>query len=147
MDANVETIEENIFNYIIYLDDEHLAAIVNSASAVQLCNIINALLESEDRKTVDSTCIFLQDLVLSSSRNPDCKKFVESNFASAIVPTIESLLFSPNHFIRHQAACILGKTCSYDSLATLDRAFTQFRDSDPLLLPRLKLFDSRRSRV
>ena len=35
MDANVETIEKNILNYITSLnDEEYLGAIVNSASAV-----------------------------------------------------------------------------------------------------------------
>ncbi len=125
-------------HYLDYLHDiDYLAAIVNSVSDTELCNIINRLLQLEDNEIVSSTCLFIQDLVLLSSRHPDCKKFVKGYPESSIVKTLEQLLFSPSHFIRKQAVYALGKTCSYKSVPVLNKAFNVFRDTDPILLPRL----------
>ena len=109
--------------------------LLTSVSSVELCNIINELLQSEDDEIVSSTCFFIRDLVLFSSRHPDCEKFVESYSESSIVKTLEHLLFSPNHFVRKQAVYTLGKTCSYSSIQALNQAFIVWRDTDPILLP------------
>jgi hypothetical protein len=89
-------IATKILHYLDYLQDtDYLATIVNSLSAAELCNIINALLQSEDTETVDSTCLFIRDLVLFGSQHPDCEQFVDDYSESAIVKTLEQLLFSP----------------------------------------------------
>lgn len=134
----METIATSILHYLDYLQNvDYLAQIVNSASAAKLCNIIDELLRSEDHKTVSSTCLFIRDLVLFGSQHPDCEKFVQSYLESSIVTTLEQLLFSLNHFIREQAVYTLGKTCSCGSIAALNQSFSVFRDTDPILLPRL----------
>ncbi|HLO49337.1 MAG TPA: HEAT repeat domain-containing protein [Kamptonema sp.] len=126
----------SILYYLDRLQDvDYLATIVNSVSSVELCKIINELLQSEDNEIVSSTCLFIRDLVLFSSQHPDCKKFVEGYSESAIVKTLEKLLFSPNHFVRKEAVYTLGKTCSYGSIQALNQAFIVWRDTDPILLP------------
>ncbi|MBW4510357.1 MAG: HEAT repeat domain-containing protein [Scytonematopsis contorta HA4267-MV1] len=131
-------IATKILHYLDSLHDvDYLATIVNSVSDTELCDIINQLLQSEDNEIVSSTCLFIQDLVLSSSRHPDCEKFVKGYSESSIVKTLEQLLFSPSHFTREQVVYALGKTCSYNSVSVLNQAFNEFRDIDPILLPRL----------
>ena len=138
MITEMKTIEASVLHYLDYLQDvDYLAAIVNSASAAKLCNIINELLQSGDIETVDSTCLFIRDLVLYGSRHPDSERFVQDYPKSSIVTTLEQLLFSPNHFIRRQAVYTLGKTCSYGSIEALNQAFSALRDTDPILLPRV----------
>jgi HEAT repeat protein len=134
----METTATSILNYLDYLQDvDYLATLVNSVSSVELCNIINELLQSENIETVSSTCLFIRDLALFGLQHPDCKTFVQGNSWAAIVTIIEQLLFSQNHFIREQAIYTLGKTGSYSSIPVLNQAFNAFRDIDPLLLPRL----------
>jgi hypothetical protein len=128
----------SILHYLDYLQSvDYLAAIVKSVSSVELDNIINELLQSENDETVSSTCLFIRDLVLFGSHNPDCEKFCQGYSESSIVKTLEQLLFSPNHFIRKEVVYTLGKTCSYSSLPMLNQAFSRLRDIDPILLPRL----------
>lgn len=131
-------IATSILHYLDRLEDiDYLAAIVNSVSSAELCKIVNELLQSENDATVSSTCLFIRDLVLFGSRNPDCEKFCQGYSESSIVTTLEQLLFSPNHFICKEVVYTLGKTCSYDSLPMLNQAFNTLRDIDPILLPRL----------
>ncbi len=131
-------IANSILHYIDYLQNvDYLAEILKSVSSVELDNIINELLQSENNETVSSTCLFIRDLVLFGSQNPDCEKFCKGHSESSIVKTLEQLLFSPNHFIRKEVVYTLGKTCSYRSLPMLNQAFSRLRDIDPILLPRL----------
>lgn len=131
-------IKTQILRYINHINDiDYLATIVNLTSAEALWEIIAQLLRSEDYETFDLTCLFIRDLVLFSSRDPDCEEFVKDYPQSCVVKTLEQLLFCANHFTRHQLIYTLGKTCSYDSLDVLNQAFIELRDTDPLLLPRL----------
>ena len=134
----MELIATRILHCLNYLQDiDYVAQIVNSTSQAKLCNIINELLQSQDSETVGLTCLFIRDLVISGSRHPDCDKFVQDYSKSSIIKTLENLLFSQNHFIRCQAVYTLGKTDSYSSIFALNQAFHVFRDTDPILLPRL----------
>lgn len=129
---------DSIFQYLGHLEDvDYLAAIVTSTPRLELCNKIETLLRSEDNETVGLTCLFITDLVLFGSRHSDCKEFIENYPQSSIVKTLEELVFSPNHFTCKQAIYTLGKTCRYNSLATLNIAFATLRDTAPLILPRL----------
>ncbi|MEG4284876.1 HEAT repeat domain-containing protein [Microcoleus sp. A006_D1] len=131
-------IENSILHYLDSLQNiDYFGGIVNSVSDVELCNIINELLQSENDETVSLTCLFIRDLVLFGSRNPDCEKFCQGYSDSSIVKTLEQLLFSPNHFICQTVVYTLGKICSYGSLPMLNQAFSALRDIDPILLPRL----------
>lgn len=134
----METIASSILQYLNHLQDrDYLALVANSTSATQLCRVINELLQSEDDEVVSSACLFIRDLVVLGSQHPGCEKFVQGYAESSIVTTLEQLIFSPNHFTRKQAIYTLGKTCSDGSAAALTQAFWVFRDTDPILLPRL----------
>lgn len=127
-----------ILQYLGHIQDvDYLAAIVNSKPLAELCNTINTLLQSDDDETVGLTCLFITDLLLFGKRHPDCKEFIEQYPQSSIVKTLEELVFSTNYFICKQAIYTLGKTCSYDSVTTLNQAFAKLRDTNPLVLPRL----------
>ncbi len=134
----MEIIESKILHYLNYLQDvNYLAEIVNSVSDTELCNIINELLQSEDDEIIGSTCLFIRDLLVLGSRPHNREKFVKGYPESLIVKNLEQLLFSPNHFTRKQVVYTLGKACSYNSTGVLNQAFNTFRDTDPILLPRL----------
>lgn len=134
----METIESKILHYLSHLQDiDYFAAIVNSVSDTELCNIINELLQSGDNEIIGSTCLFNQDLLILGSRHHNREKFVKGYPESLIVKNLEQLLFSPNHFTRKQVVYTLGKACSYSSTKVLNQAFNIYRDTDPILLPRL----------
>ncbi|BAZ13137.1 hypothetical protein NIES4071_49760 [Calothrix sp. NIES-4071] len=134
----MKTIAYQILHYLSHLQDiDYLAAIVNSASDTELCNIINELLQSEDNEIIGSTCLFIRDLLILGSRHHNREKFIKGYPESLIVENIEQLLFSPNHFTRKQVVYTLGKACSYSSTRVLNQAFNTYRDTDPILLPRL----------
>ncbi|MEG4322179.1 MULTISPECIES: HEAT repeat domain-containing protein [unclassified Microcoleus] len=131
-------IATSLLYYINHLGSiDYLATIINSVSSAELCNIINELLQSENYETVSLTCLFIRDLVLFGSPNPDCEKFCQGYSESSIVKTLEQLLFSPNLFICQEVVYTLGQTCSYSSLPMLNQAFSALRDINPILLPRL----------
>ncbi|BDA70643.1 hypothetical protein CAL7716_048090 [Calothrix sp. PCC 7716] len=130
----METIESKILHYLSHLQDiDYLAAIVNSVSDTELCNIINELLQSGDNEIIGSTCLFIQDLLILGSRHHNREKFVKGYPESLIVKNLEQLLFSPNHFTRKQVVYTLGKACSYSSTKVLNQAFNIYRDIYPLL--------------
>ncbi|BDA76267.1 hypothetical protein CAL7716_104330 (plasmid) [Calothrix sp. PCC 7716] len=134
----MEMIKSKILHYLNHLQDvDYLAEIVNSVSDTELCNIINELLQSEDDEIIGSTCLFIRDLLVLGSRPHNSEKFVKGYPESSIVENLEQLLFSPNHFTRKQVVYTLGKACSYSSTKVLNQAFNVFRDTDPILLPRL----------
>ncbi len=128
-------LKPKILNYLNYLNDsDYLAEIVKSPGADET---LIQLLHSEDLETINATCLFITDAVLLGSQNPICEEGWESHSQGAIVPELERLVLSDNHFIRKQVIYTLGKICSYDSIPILLQAFHQFRDQDPILLPRL----------
>lgn len=118
-------------------DITDVATAINSDTFLEFCNFINELLQSNEDEIVSSTCGFIRDLVLFSNQHLDCETFAKNYETSSILKTVEQLLFSQNYFIRRAAVYTLGKTCSYGSVPVLNQAFKTFRDSDPLLLPRL----------
>jgi HEAT repeat protein len=133
-----ESINSKIIQYFDRCQDtDYLADIVNSTSISDLCQIIDTLLRSSDHQTVDKTCLFIRDLATVGSQHPDCVEFLKEYKTSSIVKTLEQLLFLPNHFVRKQSIYTLGKTGSDGSINVLNQAFFQFRDTDPILLPRL----------
>ncbi|MCT7972248.1 HEAT repeat domain-containing protein [Laspinema olomoucense] len=128
-------VKTNILNYLSYLNDsDYIAEIVSSLGADET---LIQLLHSEELETIAATCLFITDAVLLGSQNQICQEAWESHSKGAIVPELERLVLSDNHFIRQQVIYTLGKICSYDSIPILLRAFHQFRDQDPILLPRL----------
>ncbi|OWY67692.1 hypothetical protein B7486_29990 [cyanobacterium TDX16] len=119
----------SILQYINYINDgEYLA---------ELFDIINELLRSDDFETFDLTCLFIRDLVLIGNRHETCQEFIENYPDSSVVKTSEHLLFDTNYFTCKQAIYTLGKTCSYNSVNAMTQAFNTFRDTNPILLPRL----------
>ncbi|TWH49900.1 HEAT repeat domain-containing protein [Dulcicalothrix desertica] len=131
-------IKSKILHYLNHLQDvDYLAEIVNSISDTELCNIINELLQSGNDEIFGSTCLFIRDLLVLGSRPHNREKFVKGYPESLIVKNLEQLLFSPNHFTRKQVVYTLGKACSYSSTTVLNQAFNTYRDTDPILLPRL----------
>ncbi|HEY9694130.1 MAG TPA: hypothetical protein V6D15_18155 [Oculatellaceae cyanobacterium] len=70
-------------------------------------------------------------------REDVCQKFVESDFWSTIVKNLEYLLLSNNHLIRIEAVKTLQIIRNKSNVDALTQAFKIFRDTDPLLLPRL----------
>lgn len=131
-------LEDDILNYIDYLQDkEYLAEIVTSTAAAELCSVINSLLQSSNVETVSLTCLFITDLRLIGKHYPECKGFIEEHLMTTVVKTLEQLAFSENHWICRRTINTLGKICSYSSLATLNQAFATLRDTNPLVLPSL----------
>lgn len=134
----MEMIKSKILHYLNYLQDvNYLAEIVNSVSDTELCNIINELLQSGDDEIISSTCLFIRDLLVLGSRPHNREKFIKGYPESLIIKNLEQLLFSPNHFTCKQVVYTLGKACSYNSISVLNQAFSTYRDTDPILLPRL----------
>lgn len=128
-------LKTKILNYLNYLNDsDYIAEIVSSPGADET---LIQLLHSKELETITATCLFITDSVLMGSQNQICQEAWESHSKDAIVPELECLVLSDNHFIRQQVIYTLGKICSYDSIPILLRAFHQFRDQDPILLPRL----------
>ncbi|WP_254563583.1 HEAT repeat domain-containing protein [Oscillatoria sp. HE19RPO] len=128
-------LKTKIIKYLNYLNDsDYIAEIVSSPGADET---LIQLLHSEELETIAATCLFITDAVLLGSQNQICQEAWESESKLAIVPELERLVLSDNHFIRKQVIYTLGKICSYDSVPILLQAFHQFRDQDPILLPRL----------
>ncbi|AFY82299.1 HEAT repeat domain-containing protein [Oscillatoria acuminata] len=128
-------LKTKILNYLNYLNDsDYIVEIVSSPGADET---LIQLLHSEELETFALTCLFITDSVLMGFQNQICQEAWESQTKLAIVPELERLILSDNHFIRKQVIYTLGKICSYDSIPILLQAFHQFRDQDPILLPRL----------
>lgn len=124
-----------IFNYLRYLNDsDYIAEIVSLPDATET---LIQLLKSEDLETLSATCLLIRDYVRLGGQNQICQEKWDSQSKWAIVPELERLVLSDNHFIRKKVIYTLGKICSYDSVPILLRAFHKLRDQDPILLPRL----------
>ncbi len=134
-----EEIERQILRYLDngFEDTDYIAKIVNSQPFSNLAELICKLLKSSNEDTFSMTGLFLRDAILYGNRNEDCHQFIAAYSDSAIVRTLEELVFSDNYVIQNEAIYALGKTCSYSSKTVLSQAFDRFRDSHPLLLTRL----------
>jgi hypothetical protein len=133
----MELLKGKILKYLQSLDIYEVAAAINTDSFLEFCDIINELLKSTDTEIVSSTCLLIRDLVLYSNQYLKGGTLSQKYETSSVLKTVEQLLFSQNLWIRQAAVYTLGKTCSYGSIPALSKAFRTFRDSDPLLLPRL----------
>jgi hypothetical protein len=128
-------LENKIIKYLSHLgDSDYMAEVVTSPGAVET---LIKMLQDDEPDIVGYTGLFIRDFVLSCSRNDICKAAWETQLKPVIIPELERLVFAENHFIRKQVIYTLGKVCSYDSVAILLQAFYEYRESDPILLPRL----------
>jgi hypothetical protein len=125
---------EKILNYNFETDE--LDEVGEMASADELFAVLNQLLESGTEEQIINALGFIRDFMIMSV-SPERKDIRDRYPESSLVKTIENLLFSPNHYVRNGAIYTLGKTCSYSSVNTITEAFYHFRDSDPILLPKL----------
>jgi rubredoxin len=57
--------------------------------------------------------------------------------SAGVVAALEQNVFRRNHFVRDNAIYTLAKLGSVASVPALHRAFSRYRDSDPILLPNL----------
>lgn len=138
MPTEIEVIKASIFKYLAHLNDgDYMAAIADSIPLSEFYNILSILLQSEDRETVGLTTLLITDLVMAGFSHPGCAEFREQYPNSLVVKTLEEMVFSTDHYICTVAAYTLGKTCSYGSLDTINRAFLKLRDVAPLALPRI----------
>jgi hypothetical protein len=133
----MKSLKSKILECLQSLDVYEVAIAINADSFSDFCDAINELLNSSDTETVSSTCFLIKDLALYSNQYLQGETLSQKYETSSILKTIEQLLFSQNCWIRKAAVYTLGKTCSYGSIPVLSEAFRTFRDSDPLLLPRL----------
>jgi hypothetical protein len=136
---NEADIKSRILRYLDdgFEDTDYIAEIVNSQTFSKLSSLICHLLQAPDFNTFHLTALFLRDAILYGNRNGACHQFIVDYPGSAIVTTLEKLVFSDNHFIKNWTIYTLGKTCSYRSKDVLIQAFDRYKDSDPLLLNRL----------
>jgi HEAT repeat protein len=133
----MESLKRKVLKCLQSLDVYEVAIAINADSFLELCDVINELLNSTDTEIVSSACLLIRDLVLYSNQYLKGEILSQKYEESSILKTLEQLLFSQNCWIRKAAVYTLGKTCSYNSIPALNEAFITFRDSDPLLLPRL----------
>lgn len=127
-----------ILSYVGNLEDfTYLEAALSPYDTPQLFEGIVDLLQEPDHEVVWQACAFICDLTLVAPKRGRWLAFREAFGASPIVPTLETLLLSNNHFIRDHAIYTLGKTCSTGSIPALCRVFRSLRDHDPITLPDL----------
>lgn len=129
-------LENKIINkYLSNLgDSDYMAEVGTSPGAAET---LIKILQDDDPYIVSYAGLFITDFVLSCSRNDICKAAWETQLEPVIIPELERLVFANNHFIRRQVIYTLGKICSYDSVPVLLQGFYEYRESDPILLPRL----------
>ncbi|MBD2300271.1 HEAT repeat domain-containing protein [Nostoc sp. FACHB-190] len=128
-------LETKIINYLSHLgDSDYMAEVATSPDAIET---LIKMLQNHDPDVVGYAGLFITDFVLSCSRNETCKISWETQLEPVIIPELERLVFAENHFIRRQVIYTLGKICSYESVPVLLQAFYEYRESDPILLPRL----------
>jgi hypothetical protein len=128
---------QRILDYDKHLSEgEYLDELAGSVAVTDLFAATVELLQASDVETLSITLGFVQDLILwSPGEERDAAK---AAYPESIVPkAIEALLWSAHHRIRKQAGYTLGKTCSYSSVPVMIEAFHQWRDRDPIMLPRL----------
>jgi hypothetical protein len=122
---------DNYVSESAYLDDIAGSVAVNDLFAATV-----ELLQSSDHKTLPATLLFVQDLI--SYYPSEARQAVSTAYpGSIVVQALEALLHSECHGTRKQAAYVLGKTGSESSVKAMTEAFHQWRDRDPIMLPRL----------
>jgi hypothetical protein len=122
---------DNYISESAYLDDLAGSVAVNDLFAATV-----ELLQSSDCKTLPATLLFVQDLI--SYYPSEARQAVRTAYPeSIVVQALEALLHSECHGTRKQAAYVLGKTGSESSVKAMTEAFHQWRDRDPIMLPRL----------
>ncbi|ALF55546.1 hypothetical protein ACX27_26285 [Nostoc piscinale CENA21] len=128
-------LETKIIQYLSHLEDsDYMAEVVTTPGAAET---LIKILQDDDDEIMSYAGLFIRDFVLICSRNETCKIPWETQLKPVIIPELERLIFAENHFIRKQVIYTLGKICSYDSIPILVQAFYEYRESDPILLPRL----------
>lgn len=134
-----DDIERRILRYLSdgFDDRDYMAEIVAVLPLAETCAVIYKLLRSPDDRAVGVTALFVRDVMSRCAGNPQCQEFQAAYPDSAIIKTLEKLIFSDRHHIRQAAIYTLGKTGSHSSKTALIRAFDLYGDSDPLLLDRL----------
>ena len=138
MQTPEEIVQFNIRNYCHRQDLDDLLNIVNNLSFSEFEKNLSQLLKSSDRQIVSETCFVIRDLiVIYSNRYDEFAEFGKRYPESLIVKTVESLLFYENRNSVLDAIYTLGKTYSYSSIPTLNKAFYHFKDTDPFILSRL----------
>jgi hypothetical protein len=121
----------NCISESAYLDELAGSVAVNDLFAATV-----ELLQSSDCKTLPATLLFVQDLI--SYYPSEERQAVRTAYPeSIVVQALEALLHAECHGTRKQAAYVLGKTGSESSVKAMTEAFHQWRDRDPILLPRL----------
>jgi hypothetical protein len=125
---------QRILDYDNYLSEsDYLDELAGSVAVADLFAAIVELLQSKDAKTLSTTLLFVQDLILwgpDENRQAIRKHYPDST----VVRVVEPLLWSDNHWIRQQTGYVLGKICSYSSVPVMIEAFHHWRDRDPLML-------------
>lgn len=128
-------LETKIIKYLSHLgDSEYMAEVATSPGAVET---LVKMLKDDDSEIVSYAGLFIRDFVLSCSRNDICNAAWETQLEPVIIPELERLVFANNHFICKQVIYTLGKICSYHSVPVLLQGFYEYRERDPILLPRL----------
>ncbi|MGB3204019.1 MAG: hypothetical protein WBB28_03395 [Crinalium sp.] len=136
MGDRTSMIESSILSYYDHLGDtEYVAKTFRLASHQEVAANINSLLESENLEALFLTCNFITGIMGCSE--DVCQEFVDSDFWSTIVKILEHLLLSNNHLIRKEAVKTLRIIRNNSNVDALIQAFKIFRDTDPILLPRL----------
>jgi hypothetical protein len=130
----MKDLKQRILDY--NFEEYELDEVGEMTSAEELFTVLNQLLESDETEAVNMTLGFIRDF-MTMNLSPEREAIRDRYPESSLVKTIEQLLFCPNHHMRQAAVRTLGKTCSYSSVDTMTQAFYQFRDSDPILLPKL----------
>ena len=137
MAFNRETLQDEITGYAG--DTVHALRLQAVATPEVIMDALCTLVKhTEDSQVFASACSFAQDIILYASlsaRSETENAFVRAGFAGLLAQR----LFGANYWIRDSAAYTLGKLNLPGSGIALMQAFHQFRDIDPLLLPRLVL--------
>lgn len=112
-------------------------AILAQASSTEFAlKTVTDILISSDYNAISEALIFIRDVVLGT-RLPLAEAFAAKLYTSSVLSAIEHLVFCNNHFTRGLAVYTLGKIYSYNSLEILWQAFQRFKESDPLLIPKI----------
>jgi hypothetical protein len=128
---------QQILDYDKHLSEgAYLDELAGSVAVDDLFAATVELLQSSDNQALGTTLLFIQDLILWSPGEE--RQAIQAAYPeSIVVQALEALLNSECHGIRRQAAYVLGKTGSESSVHAMTAAFHQWRDRDPILLPRL----------
>lgn len=118
------------------LDDAAATVLLAENGVGALCAALSTLLHADDEEAVRDACLVIRDGVMMA-RHPRREEFWVRLTESGIIARLEALLFADSSNMRDTAAYTLGKIGSRASLPALVDALTVYRDTDPLLVPRL----------